>query len=94
MPNEWYNLPDGTEINIPDSATPDQLNALFSQLSTEFPDTIGSAWSTYGPGVQEEEDEEGNIFGALYQAIENLPRGAASVPVSYTHLTLPTIYSV
>jgi len=81
MPNEWYNLPDGTEINIPDSATPDQLNALFSQLSTEFPDTIGSAWRTYGPGVQQEEEEEGNIFGALYQAIENIPRGIASVPL-------------
>ena len=81
MPNEWYNLPDGTEINIPDSATPDQLNALFSQLSTEFPDTIGSAWGTYGPGVQQEEEEEGNIFGALYQAIENIPRGIASVPL-------------
>ena len=81
MPNEWYNLPDGTEINIPDSATPDQLNALFGQLSTEFPDTIGSAWRTYGPGVQQEEEEEGNIFGALYQAIENIPRGIASVPL-------------
>jgi len=78
MPDKWYRLPDGSEINIPDDYTPAQLSSVFDQLSTEFPDSIGRAWATYG---QEEEEDEGNIFGALYQAVENLPRGAASVPL-------------
>lgn len=78
MPDETYRLPDGSVLTIPDSATPAQLTALFNKLSTDFPDSIGAAWSTYG---QEEEEDEGNIFGALYQAVENLPRGAASFPL-------------
>jgi len=78
MPDQWYRLPDGSEINIPDDYTPAQLSSVFDRLSTEFPNSIGRAWSTYG---QEEEEDEGNIFGALYQAVENLPRGAASVPL-------------
>ena len=79
MPDETYRLPDGSVLTIPDSATPAQLTALFNKLSTDFPDSIGRAWSTYGQ--EEEEEDEGNIFGALYQAVENLPRGAASVPL-------------
>ena len=81
MPDQWYRLPDGSEINIPDNTTPDQLSSLFDRLSTEFPDSIGSAWSTYGQGEEEEKEDKGNIFGALYQALENIPRGAASVPL-------------
>ena len=80
MADQWYDLPDGSEINIPDNTTPDQLRFLFDRLSEEFPDSIGRTWSTYGQEKEEEEDE-GNIFGALYQAVENLPRGAASVPL-------------
>ena len=71
MPDETYRLPDGSVLTIPDSATPAQLTALFNKLSTDFPDSIGRAWSTYGQ--EEEEEDEGNIFGALYQAVENLP---------------------
>ena len=78
MPEKWFRLPDGSEVEIPADATRAQVNALFDQLSEEFPDSIGRAWATYG---QEEEEDEGNIFGALYQAVENLPRGAASVPL-------------
>jgi len=78
MPDQWYRLPDGSEINIPDDYTPAQLSSLFDRLSTEFPNSIGTAWSTYG---QEEEEDEGDIFGALYQAVENIPRGAASFPL-------------
>ena len=78
MPNDWYTLPDGSEINIPANASRDQLTNLFGQLSQEFPDSIGRAWSTYG---QPAEEEEGNIFGKVYQAIENVPRGLIDVPL-------------
>jgi len=80
MPDNWYQLPDGTGVNIPDDTTPVQLGNLFDQLSKEFPDSIGRAWSVYGQGGREEEDK-GNIFGALYQAIENIPRGAIEAPI-------------
>ena len=78
MANDWYTLPDGSEINIPANASRDQLTNLFGQLSQEFPDSIGRAWSTYG---QPAEEEEGNIFGKVYQAIENVPRGLIDVPL-------------
>jgi hypothetical protein len=80
MADEWFDLPDGTQVNIPADYTRAQVSTLFDQLSEEFPDSIGRAWSVYGQDKEEEEDE-GNIFGALYQAVENLPRGAASVPL-------------
>ena len=79
MADEWFDLPDGTQVNIPADYTRAQVSTLFDQLSEEFPDSIGRAWSVYGQ--DKEEEDEGNIFGALYQAVENLPRGAASVPL-------------
>ena len=85
MADEWFDLPDGTQVNIPADYTRAQVSTLFDQLSEEFPDSIGRAWSVYGQDREEEEDE-GNIFGALYQAVENLPRGAASVPLIKTQL--------
>ena len=78
MDKDWYQLPDGSEINIPSDYSREQLTALFDDLSEEFPDSIGSAWNSYG---DKDEEDKGNIFGALYQGIENIPRGAASVPL-------------
>jgi len=79
MPDNWYRLPDGTGVNIPDDTTPAQLGNLFDQLSERFPDSIGEAWSLYGQGRPEEEEEDGgNIFGRAYQTLENIPRGAAA----------------
>ena len=72
MDPEWYLLPDGSEVNIPNDASPAQLRGIFDHLSTEFPDSIGTAWSSYnqpGQARPEEDDDKGNIFGALYQAL-------------------------
>jgi len=80
MEEEWYDLPDGSQVSIPNNASREDLTALFRQLSEEFPDTIGVAWDSYG----DKEEEEGNLFGALYQAVENIPRGIASVPLLAT----------
>jgi len=80
MEEEWYDLPDGSQVSIPNNASREELTALFRQLSEEFPDTIGVAWDSYG----DKEEEEGNLFGALYQAVENIPRGIASVPLLAT----------
>ena len=81
MPDEWFRLPDGSEVRIPADATRAQVSTLFDQLSDEFPDSIGAAWATYGQEEEEEDEGKGNMFGALYQAVENLPRGAASFPL-------------
>ena len=80
MEEEWYDLPDGSQVSIPNNASREDLTSLFRQLSEEFPDTIGVAWDSYG----DKEEEEGNLFGALYQAVENIPRGIASVPLLAT----------
>ena len=79
MDEEWFNLPDGSQISIPSDASREELVAIFNQLSQEFPTTIGSAWNQYQD--PDEEEEKGNIFGALYQGLENIPRGIASVPL-------------
>ena len=67
MPDETYRLPDGSEINIPDDYTPAQLSSVFDQLSTEFPDSIGRAWSVYGQEEEEEDDAAGfEGLGSLF----------------------------
>jgi hypothetical protein len=73
---DWYYLPDGSQINIPSDASREDLTALFDDLSEEFPDSIGTAWSSYG-----DKEDEGSILGALAQGVENIPRGIASVPL-------------
>ena len=78
MADEWYKLPDGSSINIPTDTSQDELDKIFGSLASQFPDDFGYA---YGLGGESKTVGEGNIFGSLYQGLENIPRGAASVPL-------------
>jgi len=71
MADEWYKLPDGSSIRIPTDASQDELDEIFGGLASQFPDEFGYA---YGLGGESKTVGEGNIFGSLYQGLENIPR--------------------
>ena len=77
----------GHNIAVPNEAVA-QFSMLQNQYSAEFGDSTGGQFNTVVKSG-------GNkIHGSAFEYFQNRNLNANDNPVSYTHLTLPTIYSV
>ena len=72
---EWFTLPDGSSLHVPASASRNEKDKILADLAQKFPSYFGSAH-----GVKRSKGWR-HAVGSVWQGIENIPRGAASVPL-------------